>query len=260
MGYIRARLASFSFRFHCSRLSASPSGAVTMRPGTREPAARWQQHRRRRGRKRRNGATGGTGGIGGGGARAVSVVARAVSAAERAGLAAAGGKGGVGGGTGGAGGGGRAERAARAAWAVEPAASWAPVAWRRNGRRGWRQRAAVGTGGVGGGTGGVVAVPAASAAEWAVWVGAPAARRFRCQSWRLAPTRPPSTTPTKHVLAANAPFGILNQDATTAGAQADVVACTNVTGTATLFMGHKGNTAFLQVGTAIATVVAGSRR
>ena len=67
---------------------------------------------------------------------------------------------------------------------------------------------------------------------------------------------PTFTDPSKHILAANAPLGILDEDATTPGAQADVVACTDTAGTATLFVGHKGDTSLVQLGSAILTTAA----
>ncbi len=64
------------------------------------------------------------------------------------------------------------------------------------------------------------------------------------------------TDPTKHILAANAPTGVKDKDAATAGAQADVVACTDTAGTATLFVGHKGDASLAQVGSSVTTVAA----
>ena len=93
-----------------------------------------------------------------------------------------------------------------------------------------------GSGGVGGGTGGTGGVT--------VQIVAPASD---------APT---FTDRTKHILAANAPIGILDQDPNTADAQVDVVACTNSAGTATLFVGHKGDSSLVQLGSAIATAAA----
>jgi hypothetical protein len=67
---------------------------------------------------------------------------------------------------------------------------------------------------------------------------------------------PAFTDPSKHILAANAPVGVLDEDAATPGAQADVVACTDTAGTATLFAGHKGDSSLAQLGTAILTTAA----
>ena len=67
---------------------------------------------------------------------------------------------------------------------------------------------------------------------------------------------PTFTDPSKHILAANAPVGILDEDGTTPGAQADVVACTDTAGTATLFAGHKGDSSLAQLGSAILTTAA----
>ncbi len=67
---------------------------------------------------------------------------------------------------------------------------------------------------------------------------------------------PAFTDSSKHILAANAPVGIPDEDASTPGAQADVVACTDTAGTATLFVGHKGDSSLVQLGTAILTTAA----
>ena len=67
---------------------------------------------------------------------------------------------------------------------------------------------------------------------------------------------PTFTDPSKHILAANAPVGIHDQDGSTAGAQADVVACTDTAGTATLLAGHKGDTSLSQLGSGILTTAA----
>ena len=67
---------------------------------------------------------------------------------------------------------------------------------------------------------------------------------------------PTFTDPSKHILAANAPVGIHDEDGSTPGAQADVVACTDTAGTATLFVGHKGDTSLAQLGSAILTTAA----
>ncbi len=73
---------------------------------------------------------------------------------------------------------------------------------------------------------------------------------------RPASDAPTFTDPTKHILAANAPAGVLDEDASTPGAQADVVACTDTAGTATLFVGHKGDSSLVQLGSAILTTAA----
>ncbi len=48
---------------------------------------------------------------------------------------------------------------------------------------------------------------------------------------------PAFTNQADHILAANAPVGVPDENASTPGAQADVVACTDTAGTATLFVG-----------------------
>jgi hypothetical protein len=48
--------------------------------------------------------------------------------------------------------------------------------------------------------------------------------------------------PSKHILAANAPVGVLDQDPNTPGGQTDVVACTDRNGSARLFVGLSGAT------------------
>jgi hypothetical protein len=67
---------------------------------------------------------------------------------------------------------------------------------------------------------------------------------------------PGFTDSTKHILAANAPTGVKDQDGTTPGAQADVVACTDTSGTATLSGGHKGDATLSQIGAPIPTAAA----
>jgi hypothetical protein len=67
---------------------------------------------------------------------------------------------------------------------------------------------------------------------------------------------PTFTDSSKHILAANAPVGIRDEDGSTPGAQADVVACTDTSGTATLFVGHKGDSSLAQLGSAILTTAA----
>jgi hypothetical protein len=62
--------------------------------------------------------------------------------------------------------------------------------------------------------------------------------------------------PTKHILAANAPIGVKDQDPATAGAQADVVACTDMPGTAVLTVGHVGDATLTQLGASVTTVAA----
>ncbi len=71
---------------------------------------------------------------------------------------------------------------------------------------------------------------------------------------------PGFTDQTKHILAANAPIGVKDEDGTTPGAQADVVACTDTAGTATLFGGHKGDATLSQIGAPITTVAAAAGR
>jgi hypothetical protein len=62
---------------------------------------------------------------------------------------------------------------------------------------------------------------------------------------------------TKHILAANAPTGVKDQDPATAGAQVDVVACTDVPGTAALTVGHVGDTTLNMIASVMtATAVA----
>ena len=67
---------------------------------------------------------------------------------------------------------------------------------------------------------------------------------------------PAFTDPSKHILASNAPIGVKDKDPSTAGAQADVVACTDTSGTATLFGGHKGDASLSQIGAPVLTVAA----
>jgi hypothetical protein len=72
---------------------------------------------------------------------------------------------------------------------------------------------------------------------------------------------PPSDAPTftdatKHILAANAPTGVKDLDPATPGAQADVVACTDMPGTAVLTVGHAGDATLNQLGSSVATVPA----
>ena len=66
---------------------------------------------------------------------------------------------------------------------------------------------------------------------------------------------PTFTDKNKHILAANAPFGIKDLDANTAGAQVNVVACTDTVGTAVLKVGTQGG-ALAQLGASVATAVA----
>jgi FG-GAP repeat protein/fibronectin type III domain protein/VCBS repeat protein len=61
----------------------------------------------------------------------------------------------------------------------------------------------------------------------------------------------------KHILSATAPVGVHDEDPNTAGAQADVVACTDTIGSATLLAGHVGDAQLSPVGGAVNTVVAG---
>ncbi len=61
--------------------------------------------------------------------------------------------------------------------------------------------------------------------------------------------------PTKHILAANAPTGVKDTDPAT-GAQANVVACSDTAGAATLFVGHKGDASLAQLGSSVTTVAA----
>ncbi len=61
---------------------------------------------------------------------------------------------------------------------------------------------------------------------------------------------------TKHILAANAPMGVKDQDAATSGAQADVVACTDMPGIAVLTAGHVSDTTLNQLGPSVTTVAA----
>ena len=67
---------------------------------------------------------------------------------------------------------------------------------------------------------------------------------------------PTFTDSSKHILATDAPVGIHDEDGSAPGAQADVVACTDTAGTATLFVGHKGDSSLVQLGTAILTTAA----
>jgi FG-GAP-like repeat len=67
---------------------------------------------------------------------------------------------------------------------------------------------------------------------------------------------PNFTNQADHILAANAPVGVPDESASAPGAQADVVACTDTAGTATLFVGHKGDANLGQLGSAIATATA----
>ncbi len=67
---------------------------------------------------------------------------------------------------------------------------------------------------------------------------------------------PGFTDQTKHILAANAPTGVKDEDGNTPGAQADVVACTDTAGTATLTGGHKGDVLLSQIGAPIPTAAA----
>jgi Fibronectin type III domain len=66
---------------------------------------------------------------------------------------------------------------------------------------------------------------------------------------------PTFTDQSKHILAANAPVGIPDQNPGLAGAQADVVACTDRAGSATLLVGLSGGT-LNQLGAAITPVAA----
>ena len=59
----------------------------------------------------------------------------------------------------------------------------------------------------------------------------------------------------KHILAANAPVGIPDQNAGTPGAQTDVIACTDRAGSATLLVGLSGGT-LNQLGSAVTAVAA----
>ncbi len=61
---------------------------------------------------------------------------------------------------------------------------------------------------------------------------------------------------TKHILSATAPTGVKDLDPATPGAQANVVACTDTAGTAVLKVGHKGDAALTQLGSAVATAAA----
>lgn len=67
---------------------------------------------------------------------------------------------------------------------------------------------------------------------------------------------PGFTDPSKHILAATAPTGILDKDPTTPGAQVDVVACTDTAGTAVLKVGHQGDTTLTALGSPVTTVAA----
>ena len=53
---------------------------------------------------------------------------------------------------------------------------------------------------------------------------------------------PAFNDPSKHILSATAPVGVRDQNATTPGAQTDVVACTDRSGSATLEVGLSGGT------------------
>ncbi len=66
---------------------------------------------------------------------------------------------------------------------------------------------------------------------------------------------PAFTNPALHILSANAPVGIRDQSAATPGAQADVVACSDRAGTATLLSGQAGGT-LTQVGANVTNAVA----
>jgi hypothetical protein len=59
----------------------------------------------------------------------------------------------------------------------------------------------------------------------------------------------------KHILSATAPVGIRDADPATAGAQTDVVTCSDTNGAVALFVGHKGG-ALVQLGTAVGTTAA----
>ncbi len=67
---------------------------------------------------------------------------------------------------------------------------------------------------------------------------------------------PTFTDPSKHILSATAPAGVKDLDPNTAGAQANVVACTDTAGTAVLKVGHKGDAALTQLGGSVATAAA----
>ena len=61
---------------------------------------------------------------------------------------------------------------------------------------------------------------------------------------------------TKHILAAGAPTGIKDQNTGMPGAQVDVVACTDMPGTAVLTVGHVGDTTLNQLGSSVTTATA----
>jgi FG-GAP-like repeat/FG-GAP repeat len=60
----------------------------------------------------------------------------------------------------------------------------------------------------------------------------------------------------KHILAIGAPTGQKDQDSGMTGAQFDVVACTDVPGTAVLTAGHVGDTSLTQLGSTVTTAAA----
>ena len=66
---------------------------------------------------------------------------------------------------------------------------------------------------------------------------------------------PAFNMPERHILSANAPVGIRDLNATTAGAQADVVACSDRAGSSSLFVGQAGGT-LVQLGASVTNAVA----
>ncbi len=66
---------------------------------------------------------------------------------------------------------------------------------------------------------------------------------------------PSFNDPSKHILSATAPVGVRDQRPTTPGAQTDVVACTDRSGTAALLVGLSGGT-LNPLGSAVTTVAA----
>ncbi|HEY0870794.1 MAG TPA: FG-GAP-like repeat-containing protein, partial [Acidothermaceae bacterium] len=67
---------------------------------------------------------------------------------------------------------------------------------------------------------------------------------------------PGFTDKTKNILAATAPTGVKDLDANTAGAQVNVVACTDAVGTAVLTVGHVGDATLAQLGSSVPTAAA----
>ena len=237
MGYIRARLASFSLSLPLLAVVGFTVGCGDNAPGQTGTGGSGGINTGSGGSAGTGGPTdGGSGGVGGsptdGGAGGVGGATGGVGGGTGGvggGTGGVGGKGGVGGGTGGVGGG------------------MGGVGGKGGGTGGF-----VGTGGIGGSTGGAGGVVGTGG----VGGGTGGTGGVTVQIVAPASDAPTFTDPTKHILAANAPVGVLDQDPSTADAQANVVACTNSAGTATLFVGHKGDSSLAQLGGAIATAAA----